>query len=259
MAEQGSARTVAGVERALDVLNLFAEDGVRDLGVTEVADRLGLSKAVVHRILSSFRVKGYVEIDEDSRRYSLGPRILTLGLSYLDRLDVRELAREALRELCARTDETATLSVRAGRRRVYVDQVTPARDIKMVVQLGGAYPLHAGASSKALLAFLPEELREAYLDREPLQPVTELTVTDRSRLLAELKDIRRVGFATSLGERQAGAGSVAAPVFDHEGAVQAVISVCGPVERFRDEVDRCAEELLEVTSGLSARLGHRPG
>jgi IclR family transcriptional regulator, acetate operon repressor len=250
-------QTITGVERALDVLSLFAGEGIRTLGVTEIAETLGISKAVVHRILSSFRVKGYIEYDEDTRRYRLGSKILTLGLSYLDRIDVQEEAREALRELSRRTGETATLSVRAGWNRVYVDQVTPPRDIKMVVQLGSAFPLHAGASSKALLAFLPEELQEAYLERGDLEPLTDLTVVDERALRADLAEIRARGYAISLGERQAGAGSVAAPIVAHDGAVVAVVSVCGPVERFREEIDECAEALLEVTGELSRRLGYR--
>jgi IclR family transcriptional regulator, acetate operon repressor len=250
-------QTITGVERALDVLSLFAGEGVRTLGVTEIAEALGISKAVVHRILSSFRVKGYIEYDEDSRRYRLGSKILTLGLSYLDRLDVQEEARDALRELSRRTGETATLSVRTGWNRVYVDQVTPPRDIKMVVQLGSSFPLHAGASSKALLAFLPTELQDAYVSRGPLEQLTDLTVVDEQTLRGQLVEIRERGYAVSLGERQAGAGSVAAPIIAHDGTAVAVVSVCGPVERFRDEVDGCAEALLDVTGAVSRTLGYR--
>lgn len=250
-------QTIAGVERALDVLNLFADEGVTDLGVTEVAEKLDLSKAVVHRILSSFTAKEYVELDEDTRRYRLGPRILTLGLSYLDRMDVRDIARDALRELVERTTETATLSVRHGWNRVYVDQVTPARDIKMVVQLGSSHPLHAGGSSKAFLAFLPEEMQEAYVSSDNLTKVTDRTVTSPKKLRAELAEIRERGYAVSLGERQAGAGSVAAPLFGYDGTPVAVISVCGPVERFEAEVDDCAKHLLEVTRRVSSQLGYR--
>lgn len=250
-------QTIAGVERALDVLALFADRDTADLGVTEVAERLDLSKAVVHRILASCLVKEFVEVDEETRRYRLGPAILRLGLSYLDRVDVQDVARRALHELVRRTGETATLSVRAGFNRVYVDQVTPARDIKMVVQLGSSHPLHAGASSKALLAFLPDEDQAAYLDGE-LTKVTTKTVTSKKKLREELAAIREAGYAVSQGERQAGAGSVAAPLFDHTGSPVSVVSVCGPLDRFEGEVDACAEALLEVTQETSALLGYRP-
>jgi DNA-binding IclR family transcriptional regulator len=249
-------QTIAGVERALDVMSLFV-DGAPDRGVTEISDELGLSKAVVHRILASCRGKGYVELDEETRRYRLGPRALELGLSYLNRVDVMAEARSALQALSTRTDETATHSVRAGWNRVYIDQVTPARDIKMVIQIGGTHPLHAGATGKALLAFLSRELEDAYFAQNELTPVTTDTVTQEAKLREELAITRERGYALSMGERLEGAGSVAAPVFDHTGAVIASISVCGPLPRFTDEIDSCAASLVEVTADVSRRLGHR--
>ena len=146
MTEKPRGQTIATVERAADVLNAFTDLDGADTGVTELSERLGLSKAVVHRILSSLRVKGLVELDEDSRRYSLGPASLSLGLTYLQKIDVRDEARTFLRDLSDETNETATLSVRRGNMRMYVDQVTPSREVKMIVQLGHPFPLHAGAS-----------------------------------------------------------------------------------------------------------------
>lgn len=258
MAESNQGQTIAAIERAADVLTLFSEAAQVSLGVTEIAQRLGLSKAVVHRILASFRTRGYVELDDDTRRYHLGPQALSLGLAYLERLDVAHMARGAMEELSRATNETATLSVRLGdRSRVYVDQVTPPRDIKMVVSLGQPFPLHAGGSSKAFLAFLPPEGVDRYLREQPLEALTDLTITDPGALRAELYRVRARGYAVSLGERQVGAGSVAAPIRDRHGAPVAVVSVCGPVERFRDEVEDFAPLLLKATHALSQRMGFR--
>ena len=252
-----SGQTIAGIERALDALSLFAESDTASLGVTEIAHQLGLSKAVVHRILASFRAKGFVELDETTRRYSLGPKILFLGLTYLDRIDILSVAREAMATLSARTSETATLSIRSGDTRVYVDQVTPPRDVKMQVSLGVPYPLHAGASSKAFLAFLPDSEIEEYLSRIKLEKLTKQTVVEPRKLRRELAAIREAGYASSFGERMEGAGAVAAPVFGRDGSPSGVISVCGPIERFRDEADEAARLLLEQTARASARLGYR--
>jgi DNA-binding IclR family transcriptional regulator len=252
-----SGQTIAGIERALDALSLFAESETASLGVTEIAHALGLSKAVVHRILASFRAKGFVELDETTRRYSLGPKILFLGLTYLDRIDILTVAREAMAILSARTNETATLSVRSGDTRVYVDQVTPPRDVKMQVSLGIPYPLHAGASSKAFLAFLPESEIDTYLAKVRLDRLTKQTQVDPRKLRRELAEIREVGYASSFGERMEGAGAVAAPVFGRDGTPAGVISVCGPIERFRDEADDAARLLVEQTARASARLGYR--
>ncbi len=254
MTEKPRGQTIATVERAADVLNAFTDLDGADTGVTELSERLGLSKAVVHRILSSLRVKGLVELDEDSRRYSLGPASLSLGLTYLQKIDVRDEARTFLRDLSDETNETATLSVRRGNMRMYVDQITPSREVKMIVQLGHPFPLHAGASSKAFLAHLSDEFIDEYLSK-PLEPLSPLTTTDPVALRKDLALVRSRGYASSFGERQEGAASVAAPVFDHENDPVAVISVCGPLERFRGEIDDIAPILLESTHRLSRRLG----
>lgn len=252
--DQLRSQTIATVERAADVLNAFTEVDGETLGVTELAEKLGLSKAVVHRILASLRAKGFVELEGSTRRYALGPAALALGLTYLQGIDVRDRARPFLRELSERTNETATLSVRRGDVRLYVDQVNPPREVRMTVRLGHPYPLHAGSSSKAFLAHLSDEEIDSFLDRV-LEPLTSITITDAATLRAELKTVRERGYAISFGERQEGAGSVAAPVFDHEGRPTAVISVCGPLERFRREVDDIAPVLAEATGRLSRLLG----
>ncbi|MGH2830688.1 MAG: IclR family transcriptional regulator, partial [Vicinamibacterales bacterium] len=211
MAQQQKAQTMVAIERATDVLSLFADSDEQTLGVTEIAQALGLSKAVVYRILSSFRAKGFVALDESTRRYSLGPQVLHLGLAYMDRTDVRRVARPEMELLSRTMHETATLSLRTGRTRVYVDQVTPDRDVKMVVQLGQQAPLHAGASGKAFLAFLDPAEQKQYIAR-PLQRMTPRTIVAARALRAELAAIATRGYAASTGERMEGAASVAAPV-----------------------------------------------
>ena len=253
-----AGRTLEGLERALDVLLLFARPGADSLGVSEIARALDLPKAVVHRILTTLCSRDFLDLDETSRRYSLGPSWLVLGSTYAQRVDVRDIAREGLVRLCEATGETSTLSIRHGNHRVYIDQVTPPRDVIMSVQVGARYPLHAGGSSKALLAFLPLEERQSYLDSVDLVPITGQTLVDPAMLAEELATIRERGYAISFGERQQGAGAVAAPLFDFDNRPAAVVSVCGPADRIQANVDRLAEALLAETHRLSTRLGHRP-
>ena len=255
---QASGNSAVTVERAADVLMLFASSPGPELGVTEIATTLGMSKAAVHRILSSLRNKGLVEVDPTSRRYSLGPVMISLGITYLNKLDVRSVAAPELTALSRATNETATLSVRTGWSRVYVDQVTPDREVLMSVQMGVPHPLHAGASSKAFLAFLPDDEVERYLE-EPLRKVTPATIVDLRKLRRELRQIRERGFARSNGERQSGAGSVAAPILDYRDQPLAVVSVCGPAERMEGEVEMCVEHLLAATGRISARMGRTSG
>lgn len=101
----------------------------------------------------------------------------------------------------------------------------------MTVRLGYPYPLYAGASSRVMLAFLSPETVARILDQN-LVRLTHETVSDPAQLRQNLQEIRRVGYATSRGERQHGAGSVAAPLFGADGEVLGALSVCGPVSRF---------------------------
>ncbi|MGC8513286.1 MAG: IclR family transcriptional regulator [Acidimicrobiales bacterium] len=252
---ESSGNSASTVERAADILLLFASSSSPQLGVTEIATALGMSKSTVHRILLSFRNKSLLELDPLSRKYCLGPTLLGLGARYQGRLDIRNMAYPELSALSRATNETATLSVRSGDERIYVDQVTPEREVLMSVQLGMAHPLHAGASSKAFLAFLPAEEVDRYL-AGGLEEVTVRTITDVAQLRTELAEIRARGWAQSIGERQVGAGSVAAPVFDARGLPVAVVSVCGPAERMAGEIQECATQLMVTTMRLSAQLGY---
>jgi DNA-binding IclR family transcriptional regulator len=127
----------------------------------------------------------------------------------------------------------------------------------MTVVLGRSFPLHAGGSSKAILAHLGAEEIDAYISNVALESLTESTITDPDRLLEDLAHIREFGYASSVNERQAGAASVAAPVFDHSGGPVAAISLCGPAERFQDEADEAAVLIVAAGRRLSKLMGYQ--
>jgi IclR family transcriptional regulator, acetate operon repressor len=255
--EGGGSSGIQGVERALDVLALFASADSPTLGVTEISRSLGLSKAVVHRILTAFRTNGFLELEPTTHRYLLGPQILSLGLTFLNRIDAQGIIREEMARLSAETNETATFSVRVGWQRVYVDQMTPDREVKMVVQIGRRFPLHTGASSRALLAALPDPEQEEYLADHELVALTSSTITDPDRLRQSLAEVRKRGYAVSVRERDDGAAAVAAPIYGHGDQLIGVISVSGPVERFQPEIDQAANALCAAVERIGGRLGRR--
>ncbi|WP_216893098.1 IclR family transcriptional regulator [Nocardia alni] len=253
---ESQSRSIAAVERAMDVLLLFGRSGRADLGVTEIANELGLTKAAVHRILTALRNRDLIALEPTTRRYALGHAAIALGRAYLARTDLRVMAAPELRRLATQTGETATLSIRRGNTRMYIDQVVPDQELRMEVALGVPYPLHAGSPSKVILAFLrPEEIDE-YLDQQELTPFTDATFTTPRKLRAELEEIRGRGYAMSLGERQIGTASIAAPVLDHDGGVVAAISVSGPLPRFEPHMRDCLPLLEKAVGAISAQLGY---
>jgi len=244
--------------RVADVLLLFT-DGPDFLGVTAIARSLDLSKAVVHRILQTLVERRLLVSDPASRGYQLGPAAAALGARALRESQLRTVAMPVLRELQLATGETTTVSARVHSGRVYLDQVESTREIKMTVEVGRRYPLHAGSSSTCILAFLPDSEREAVLGAD-LPTLTSRTTTDHDLLRARLAEIRETGIAGSDGERQEGAGSVASPVFGIDGTVIGAISVCGPAHR----VDAAARErfgplVREAADRISRALGWSGG
>ncbi|QEC46131.1 IclR family transcriptional regulator [Baekduia soli] len=233
--------------RVADVL-LAVADAPRPVGVSELARRLGLSKAVVHRILSSLVDRGLLATSPGRGTYTLGAAAVRIGARALGSLDLRVLALPVLGELQARTGETTTVSALVGTHRIYLDQVVSPQEIRMTVELGVPCPLHAGASGKAILAFADGRLRAAVL-AGPLAGLTTQTITGAGALRAELAEIRARGVALSRGERQAGAASVAAPVLGPDGHAIGSVSVCGP----RDRLDPAALEGLADAVAAAAR------
>jgi IclR family acetate operon transcriptional repressor len=256
--DEPDALSRSGIARALAVIRLLAERAPQELGVTGVARELQMPKTVAHRILRELTALDFLGLDEGTKRYRLGPGALQIGLAALRGLDVPRLARPHLWRLVQRTGETATLSVRQGWSRVYVDQVLSPHEIRMSVPVGTAHPLHAGSSSKAILAGLSDAEVDEYLATHALDAVTAVSITSENALRAEIERVRAAGYATSSGERQAGAGSVAAAIRTASGDVFGSISVCGPLDRFGPEISEAYGGLVaEAARQISAELGYR--
>jgi IclR family transcriptional regulator, acetate operon repressor len=148
--------------------------------------------------------------------------------------------------------------VRQGWTRTYVDQVLSPQEVRMSVTIGRPYPLHAGSSSKAILAALTDQELVEYLRHHDLEPITGATLTTPPALQQEIARIRTLGYAVSIGERQPGAGSVAAPVRQADGSVFGSVSLCGPADRFGLDLQRRYGTLVAASaSEISAAIGHR--
>jgi len=253
----GNAMPAATVRRVTAVLDAFL-DANGELGVTEVASRLHLSKSVVHRLMTALTESEYLLQSSASRRYTLGPRAVRLGLAALGQLNIRERALDHLQALAAETGETATLSVLVGDRRVYAHQIECSQRVRQTIRIGESAPLFLGASGKAILAFLPAKRRAAGIQAaaDPAVARADGTRIDAEAFDAELTAIRQRGYATSLSERILGATSAAAPVFDHRGQAVGCISVAGVTIRHGPaELERFGELARDAACRLSIELG----
>lgn len=214
--------TVRAVERALDILLCFTD--ASDLSLTEISQRVGLHKSTAHRLIASLEGKGFLVRDTDSDKYRLGLRVweLAAGMSDTDEPAVVLLPEmERLRDLLG---ETVSLYVRDGLERVRVQAVQSKQVIRRVAQVGARLPLYVGASSKVLVAF-------AEPDDQLFQPEAWPQELDMQRFQDQLEETRKLGFATSVEEREAGAAAIAAPVFNRSHKLVAALAVSGPANR----------------------------
>jgi DNA-binding IclR family transcriptional regulator len=246
------------ISRLLRVIYLMADQPGGEVGITQASRALDMPKAAVHRILRGLVDGGFVRYDDATRRYALGPGALTVGLAVLRGLNVPEMARPVLQEMVDQTGETATLSVFRGTDRIYIDQVVSPKQIRFTVELGASNPIFAGSSSKSILAALPPDQCESILDQaSPLVSPTGTGVVDRDRLLSELEEIRRRGYAVSFGERDSDAASVAAAILQPGGQVFGALSLCGPISRFdRRLVPEYGALVVAAADKVSAGIGY---
>lgn len=220
------------------------------LGVSELARRVASSKSAVHRVLHSLASRGFVEQTAD-RAYQLGPAAAALGAMSLVRSRLESVAAPILLKLRDATGETTLLTRPVAGGRMHVAQYESSQEIRYTVTLGVVRPWHAGASGKALLANLDPETQERIVRQEARQH--ELSDGRVAEIRAELADIRKQGYAVSVGELNPLAAAIAATVFDASGLVMAAVSVVGPVARFSPPTsEKLAPLVIQACSDISA-------
>jgi len=227
-------------------------------GVTELSRAVGLHKSTVHRLLGTLMRRGYVEKELETENYRLGIKLLMLGSSILDRIDLRNIARPYIQELSKKTKEVVHIAILDEDEAVYIDKVeSPDHSIRMYSQVGKRAPLHCTAVGKVLLAALKDEEAEKILRQKGMPRFTKSTITDMQQMKEELSTIRKQGYGFDEIEHEEGMRCVAAPIYDRSGKVIASISISGPiiyVTHFR--MPELTDELLKTAKEISYQLGY---
>ncbi|MBP2666198.1 MAG: IclR family transcriptional regulator [Firmicutes bacterium] len=232
------------LERGLDILDIFS-GGATKLTLTEIAAKINLSPSTASRLLNTLLNRGYLSRDAETKKYVIGSHALRLNASSFRTFDLRPLAEPIMRRLAERYNESITLYVALDGQRVCIDRVETTHALRHVVNVGDRLPLDRGAGGKVLLAWLSAE------ERKTLGSIVEKVS------VAELAQIRKRGYAISMGERDQGVGAIAAPVFDAEGRIQCSLSLSAPVVRLdREGFERMVPDIVEAALQISTGLGY---
>jgi len=239
----GGLKSVAA---AIELLDAFATD--EELGVSEVARRLAVSKSTAHRLLTTLTNGGLVEQTHDYGSYRLGVRLIELGQLVSSRQDLRRLAAGVMEELREITGWTVHLTVAQGADSLSIERLTTRRAMAVSSELRRRWPLHVTSAGKVLCAYDPAA-RSARL-AAGLPAMTRATITDPAHFQTELVAIRRLGYARARDELLLNLSSLAAPVVDHNATARAAISILGSTAEF----DADANRLASVVTAAGRRL-----
>jgi len=251
-----SLGVVQSVDRALRIVGYLAESEGAELSVTEIGRRLGVHKTTASRLAATLARHGFIQRGPATDHYQLGLGLVHLAASAVADFGPVHVARAALRDLAARTEETITLGVLSGERVVYVDQIMGRRSIVSHSWLGNTTPTHCSASGKVLLAWLDERELKAILPSR-LERLTPETIVSVPELRRHLDEIRARGYGTTIEELEEGLTAVAAPVRQATGRVVAALGLGAPSFRLREEhIPRIARLVREAADTVSRELGY---
>lgn len=216
---------IQSLHRGLEVIRTFDADHSA-ISLAEVAERVGLSRPVVRRLLMTLEHLGYVS--RDGRWFSLTPRVLDLGFSYLSSLTVAQHALPFMEELSHQVDESCSLAVLEDYDIVYVQRVSVRKVMTISIGIGARLPAYCTSMGRALVAHLDEETRGRWLRTLKPREHTRFTLTDRNSLQKELERVRAQGYAYVEQELEEGLCSVAVPVRGRNGETIAALNVGMP-------------------------------
>lgn len=246
------------VDRALTLLLLFDEID-REYRVGEIASMLDIDKSIASRLAATLAKRGFLERAPDSEAFRLGPEFVRLGmLAAASSQNMVELARVPMERLAEETGETVNLARLEDGKTVNIAQADGPRLVGVGDWVGWRTEPHTTANGKVLLAFMEDPIETLRLE-DPLEAVTEQTITSVSKLRSELERIRSEGAAFTIGELEPGFNGVAVPVFDASGHCLTVLSVSGPEYHMPPErLPEVAALSKEAAGEISARLGRIP-
>jgi IclR family transcriptional regulator, pca regulon regulatory protein len=254
--------TSQSLERGLAILSSFSS-GRQLIGVSELARELALTRSTTHRYVATLARLGYLQQDAGTRKYSLGPRVLDLGFTAINSMELRHVAAPHLQRLCDETGHTVNMGILDDVDVVYVERCRASRsrqnEIDLDLHVGSRLPAYCTSLGKVLLAFLPDDERDEIVGRIEFARRGPNTLTSKATLLADLERVRATGIAVNNEELAYGLRSVAVPVLSGDGEAVAAVNLAAhrAMASLDDLVARLGPIMQRTAAEISAQLGYR--
>ncbi len=245
--------TIQVIERMFALFDVLSSRQ-EAISLKEISEKTGLHPSTAHRILNDLAIGRMVDRPE-AGSYRLGLRLLELGNLVKSRLNVRDAALPAMRELHKLTQQTINLSVRQGDEIVYIERAYSERSGMQVVRaIGGRAPLHLTSVGKLFLAFDEQMRVRQYATRTGLAGQTKNSITQLPILERELAKCKQYGVAHDNEELELGVRCIAVGIFDDQGKLAAGLSISAPADRLNED---WLPKLKSTAQEISLAMGHR--
>jgi len=248
---------IPSLQKAMRVLEHLAghPDGRT---VREVVDGLGVAKTGVYRIVTTLTNLEYLVCERNTGKYRLTRKLLALGNSAVCSENILEHALDEMYDLRDECTETVQLNTIVGHQGVILEFIPALHPIRLMIDPGTRFELHASAPGKVLLAYLPGQERDEIMRAMKFQKYQKSTISSRTRFRKELETVRRCGYGVDRGESAvAGVMCVSAPIFDRRDYPVAALTVTAPSLRMTERDLPCmAKMVIPRAQRISKRLGH---
>ncbi|MCY8809947.1 IclR family transcriptional regulator [Bacillus atrophaeus] len=243
------------VVKSMALLNLFLTEP--KLTLSELISLSGMPKTSVHRMVSSLEEMGLLSRDRNGA-YTLGLVFLEFGQLVSERLDIRQIAKPVMEELCQEVDEAVHLIMRDGNEAIYVEKIEGTQTVRLYTAIGRRSPLYAGACARSILSFLPQEEIETYIRQTEFVPIGSGTITDPAELLQTISSSLEKGYTVSYSELENYTAAIGAPIFSYKGQVAAGISIAGFEARFtKERLPYLTEKVKGAALKISEKMGYK--
>jgi DNA-binding IclR family transcriptional regulator len=244
------------IEKVLDILIGFSQEQ-EEFTADEISKRFNIPLSSTYKYLDILLKKGFLAKNDDTKKFGVGLILFKLGNLFHANLRLTEIAFPYMRSLSESSGETVILTVVHGWESMCIEKVESTNRIRFSVARGATLPLHAGASSKILLAYQENAFVSAFAKSAGLTELTKNTITDFDLLKKELKKIRKQGAAVSEGEADLVAIAIAAPIFDHRRTILSGISIVAPRERIsQKKVPEIVDMVKDAAKKISYKIGY---
>lgn len=253
----GKIPSVQSLERAFALLEAFGP-GNNELGISDLSRIVSLPRPTVSRLVATLEGLGYLRQNSETKKYSLGLKLLHLGAVVLAGLDLKDIAAPVLHRIRNNLKETVYLDIIDGDERVCISSLPGLHPVRSVVEIGQRSPLYAGADSRMLLSSLTDEEFEAYLKRTKLIQFTPNTITNPEILKKVVSESKKTGYSYSVSESHAGSACISAPLKNAGGNIVGALSVSFPELKAKSPyVELYKAAVIEAALEISCLLGYK--